>query len=93
MQQQLRVFIEGCLNFIAYVLSSVEPQTQKGVKFQIRFATLELLQKKALLQHMTHSIVEQLTSVLEKDNENNAATAIRIMTDILKNNQQQSHQF
>ncbi|CAD8209393.1 unnamed protein product [Paramecium pentaurelia] len=93
LQNYQKWFIENSLNFVVYVLSNVEPQISRNVKFNVRAATVELLQKKILLQHMTQSVVDQLTIVLEKDNENNAATAIRIMNDLLKTNQQQSHQY
>ncbi|CAK62836.1 unnamed protein product (macronuclear) [Paramecium tetraurelia] len=93
LQNYHKWFIENSLNLMVFVLQNVEPQTSRNVKFNVRAATIELLQKKILLQHMTQSVVDQLTVVLEKDNENNAATAIRIMNDLLKTNQQQSHQY
>ncbi|CAD8122370.1 unnamed protein product [Paramecium sonneborni] len=93
LQSHQKWFIDNSLNFLVYVLMHVDPQTSRNVKFNIRAATVELLQKKILLQHMTQLVVDQLTVVLEKDNENNAAIAIRIMNDLLKNNQQQSHQY
>ncbi|CAD8200746.1 unnamed protein product [Paramecium pentaurelia] len=93
LQNNQKIFVENCLNFIVYVLQHVEPQTTRNTKFLIRAAILELLQKKILLQHMTYQVVEQMTVVLEKDNENNAAVAIRIINDLLKSNQQQPHQF
>ncbi|CAK63963.1 unnamed protein product (macronuclear) [Paramecium tetraurelia] len=93
LQNNQKTFVDSCLNFIVYVLQHVEPQTTRNTKFLIRAAILDLLQKKILLQHMTFQVVEQMTIVLEKDNENNAAVAIRIINDLLKSNQQQSHQY